>query len=248
MGKLIAFIGPSGCGKTSVAMKAAIETYCNTKSNRILFLSPDLAVPSAGLIFPDYSPDDLKSLGQVFDTTDITFETVLENVITVRAMNDFGFLGFKSGENKYSFPSPIPEKLTDLFSVMTRNTSYVFADCTCDGLDAISERALLDADIIVRIIPADLKGMTWFPTNKNLHHSDKVRFVNIVNVQGKDLFYPIDDTCTNVGDVTTVLPYSKALAQQMLAGRLYERLKDSGYNRKLKELVNIIMNEEEKTK
>ena len=34
MGNLIAFVGPPGGGKTSVAMKAAIETYCCTKSNR----------------------------------------------------------------------------------------------------------------------------------------------------------------------------------------------------------------------
>lgn len=246
MGKLIAFIGPPGCGKTSIAMKAAIETYCTTKSNRILFLSPDLAVPSAGLIFPNYAPDDLKSLGQVFDTTDITFDTVLENSITVKSMNDFCFLGFKSGENKYNFPSPIPQKLTDLFSVITRNTSYVFADCSDDGLDAISERALIEANIIVRVVPADLKGMTWFATNKHLHHSEKVRFLNVVNVMGKDLYYPTDEICAKVGDVTAILPYSKALSQQMLDGSLYERLKDTGYNRKLRELVNIIMKTEEK--
>lgn len=241
MGKLIAFIGPPGSGKTSIAMKTAIETYCKTKSNRILFLSPDLAVPSAGLIFPNYAPDDLKSLGQVFDTTDITFDSVLENAITVKSMNDFVFLGFKSGENKYNFPSPIPEKLTDLFSVIIRNSSYVFADCSDDGLDAISERALNDADVIVRVVPADLKGMTWFATNKHLHHSEKVRFLNVVNVMGKDLYYPTDEICTKVGDVTVVLPYSKALSQQMLDGSLYERLKDTGYTRKLKEIVNKII-------
>ena len=124
MGKLIAFVGPPGCGKTSVAMKAAMETYCNTKSNRIFFLSPDLTVPILGLLFPTYAPDELNTLGIVIDNTDISIDNILKNSVTVKSMNDFGVLGFKTEENKSSFPDPTPEKLIDLFSVLKRNSEY----------------------------------------------------------------------------------------------------------------------------
>ena len=246
MGKLIAFIGPPGSGKTSVSMKTAVETYLNTKSNRIFFLSPDLAVPSIGLIFPNYAPDDLRSLGRIYDTTDISLDTVLENAVTVKAMKDFACFGFKSGDHKYEFPTPIPEKLIDLFSVMKRNSEYFFVDCSSDGLDAVSEKAVHEADIIVRVIPADLKGMTWYATNKHLHFVEGRRFLNVINVMGRDLYYPTDELCSNVGEVTAVLPYSKALAQQMLDGSLYEKLKDAGYNRKLKAVVSGVMESEGK--
>lgn len=245
MGKLIAFVGPPGSGKTSVAIKTAIETYCATKSNQIVFLSPDFNVPSIGLIFPNYAPDELQSLGNVYDTTDVTFETVAENAVTVKSMKDFLCLGFKSGETRLSFPLPTETTITDLFSVLIRNTSFTFVDCSDDNLDPISENAVRLADVIVRVIPSDLKGMGWYATNKYLHGSEGRRFLNVVTTTSKDLYLPTDEICTKVGEITAMLPYSRILAQQMLDGSLYERLKDNGYNRKLKDLVTQILRMEE---
>ena len=245
MGKLIAFIGPPGSGKTSVAMKSAIETYCATKSNQIVFLSPDFNVPSMGLIFPNYGPDDLYTLGNVYDTTDVTFETVAENAVTVKSMKDFLCLGFKTGDTRLSFPLPTEDTINDLFSVLIRNTSFTFVDCSDDNLDPVSETAVRLADLIVRVIPSDLKGIGWFSTNKYLHGSEGRHFLNVVTVTNKELYLPTDEICTKVGEVTTVLPYSRALARQMLDGSLYERLKDTGYNRKLKDLVTQIIRTED---
>lgn len=246
MGKLIAFVGPPGGGKTSVAMKAAIETYCNTKSNRIFFLSPDLTVPILGLLFPNYAPDEFRTLGTIIDNTDISIENILKNSVTVKSMNDFGVLGFRTEDNKYSFPNPTPEKLVDLFSVLTRNSEYVFADCSDDFDEQISQYAIQKADVLVRVIPSDLKGMTWYSANKHLYGAEGKPVLNVVNVTDKDLYSPTDEICSSVGDVVTVLPYSRPLKQQMLDARLYERLKDSGFNRKLKALLDRIMMEDRK--
>lgn len=246
MGKLIAFVGPPGSGKTSVAMKTAIETYCSTKSNRIFFLSPDLTVPSLGLLFPNYAPDELNTLGTIIDNTDISIENILKNVVTVKAMNDFGVLGFRTEDNKYTFPAPTPQKLIDLFSVLTRNSEYVFADCSDDFDEEISQYALQKADVLVRVIPSDLKGMTWYSANKHLYGAEGKPVLNVVNVMDKDLYSPTDEIVSSVGDVVTVLPYSRSLKQQMLDGRLYERLKDAAYTRKLKGLLDRILMEDRK--
>lgn len=241
MGKLIAFVGPPDSGKTCVAMQTAIAVYLATKSNKVAFLSPDLAVPSLGLLFPNYAPDDLKSLGLLFDRTDISQVTLLECGIPVQSMGNLLCFGFKTDDSKGTFPEPIPSKLDNLFSVLQRTMEYTIADCTDDASDMISNHAVREADIIIRVIPADLKGMTWYAANKYLYGSDGRDIRNVVNITANDLYLPTEEICAKVQNVTTVLPYSRVLKQYLLEGRMSSRVKDRGFLRKLNELTRKIM-------
>lgn len=241
MGKLIAFIGPPGSGKTSVAMQTAIEVYLGSKSNKVVFISPDLAVPSLGLLFPNYAPDDLKSLGQLFDRTDISEVTLLENAVALQSMNDLLCFGYKTDDSKDKYPEPIPQKLTDLFSVLDRKIAYTFVDCSDDPTDAISDYAIRKANVLVRVIPADLKGMTWYAANKYLHNAQGREMLNVVNTTARDLYLPTEEICTKVQDVTAVLPYSRTLKQYLLEGRLPNRVHDRAFLHKLKPITKSII-------
>ena len=71
MAKIIAVIGSPGSGKTTVTLKLAQELYCATTSGAVIYLSPSLKVPALGVLFPNYTPDSIFSLGTMFDKTDI---------------------------------------------------------------------------------------------------------------------------------------------------------------------------------
>ena len=90
MAKIISVIGSPGSGKTTVALKLAQELYCSTSNGAVIYLSPSLKVPALGVLFPNYKPDSVFSLGAMFDKTDIFEEDVLNHLITVKAMNNFG--------------------------------------------------------------------------------------------------------------------------------------------------------------
>lgn len=241
MPKLIAFYGSPGSGKTSIALKTAMETYIQTKDEIIAFLSPDMTVPSIALLFPNYAPDEVVSLSDIFDNTAITNESLLKNGVTVKNMKDFFALGFKAGENRYSFPTPTPEKINSLFSALADVAGYIFVDCTNDETDEISKKALAMADAVVRIITPDLKGMAWYSSNKNSDRTEGEDLFNVVSVTEKDLYLPTEEVCTKLHSIAALLPYSKALKQQMLDGRMYERLSDKAYTKKIMSLAGKLI-------
>lgn len=241
MPKLIAFYGSPGSGKTTVALKTAMETYVQTKDEVVAFLSPDMTVPSIALLFPNYAPDEVVSLSEIFDNTAITSELLLKNAVTVKSMKDFCALGFKAGENRFSFPTPTPEKINALFSALSDVAGYIFVDCTNDETDEISKKAMLTADKAIRVITPDLKGMSWYSSNKNIERTENEDLFNVVNVTEKELYLPIEEVCAKLYSVTAVLPYSKPLKQQMLDGRMYDRLNDRAYTKKIQNLVSKIL-------
>ena len=241
MGKLIAFVGPPGSGKTSVAMQTAIAVYLGTKSNKVAFLSPDLAVPSLGLLFPNDNPESLTSFGQVFDRTDINEDSLLEVGVSLKSMNNLLCFGFKTEDNKDTFPEPIEQKLEDLYSVLDRKMEYTVVDCTDDPSDVISNYAIKTAQVLVRVIPADLKGMTWYAANKYRYNREGREILNVVNTTTRDLYLPTEEICTKVQDVTTVLPYSRILKQYLLEGRMSMRLSDHAFLHKLNTLTKSII-------
>lgn len=241
MPKFIAFYGSPGSGKTSIALKAAMETYIQTKDEIIAFLSPDMTVPSIALLFPNYAPDEVMSLSDIFDNTTITNESLLKNGVTVKTMKDFFALGFKSGENRFSFPTPTPEKINSLFSALSDVAGYIFVDCTNDESDEISKKALAMSDVAVRVISADPKGMSWYSSNKNSDRTEGENLFNVVNVTERELFLPTEEVCTKLHSIAALLPYSRALKQQMLDGRMYDRLSDRVYTKKIQSLVRKII-------
>ena len=247
MAKLIAFIGSPSSGKTTLALKTAMAAYMDkrTKNSRIVFLSPDINVPSVAVLFPNYVPDEICSLGAILDNTDISADMILKNIVTVKTMKDFGCLGFKSGESKFSYPTPTDDKISDLFNALSEIADYIFVDCTDRTDDKISKRALTSADIVFRVMSADPKGITWYSSNKNMGRIENEDIFNIVTVLDKDVFTATEEVCSSIHSVLAIVPYSKGIRQQMIDGRLYDHLSDKAYDKKIKTIISKILISEE---
>lgn len=232
MSKMIAVCGSPESGKTTASLKIAQELYFE-KKGAVVFLSPDMRVPSLAYIFPHSKDSDLFSIGKALDKTDIYQEDVLKQLVPVKIMRNFGFFGYKAGENRYSYPHPTEDKITALFRVLKEIADYVIIDCVSDTDDLISRMAVNEADSVIQMITPDLKCVAYYASQAEMFENAEERGFKVLCVRDRDVYLPKEEVTGHFKNVQFTLPYSRPLKQQVITGTLSERLTDRKYREQI---------------
>lgn len=240
MSKMIAVCGSPGSGKTTAALKIAQELYYEKKGT-ILFLSPDISVPVMAFIFPHCKDSDLFSIGKALDKTDIFKEDVMKQIVSVKTMLNFGFLGYKAQENKFSYPRPTEDKVLALFNSMKEIADFSVIDCTSDAGDLISCMAMTESDSVVQMITPDIKCMGYYSSQSDMYSAVSDRSIKVLCICDRDLYLPIDEVKAHFKDIRFTLPYSRPLKQQVITGTLSERLADRKYREQIAEIAKKVV-------
>lgn len=235
MADIIAVIGAPGAGQTTVAMKLAVEIYNALKNVSVCLISMDHIVPSIGLLFPNTRTNEIASAATLLDKTDMSAENVLKSLVTAPSMKNFGCIGLKAGENKYSYPIPDKSKIEALFNTLQKNFDFIIVDYAYN--EEISKYGLSNADRVIRVVSPDVKSVTWLASNKHLVLDSDNRLLNVVNITDKESCIPTEEVCTSLKNVATVLPYSKLIRQQTLDGELWSPGKEKAYGKKMQVLI-----------
>ena len=96
-GKIIAVWGSPHSGKTTFATKLATAIYSSFEST-VITLYTDLETPVIPVLFPFDKNEDLGSVGYPLSKTEVEQGDIINNLVTVKDMQNFGFLGYKTGE------------------------------------------------------------------------------------------------------------------------------------------------------
>ena len=240
MSKLIAVCGSPGSGKTTTALKLAEEIYYEKKAS-VQFVSPDLSVPCMAYLFPNGRDSELYSLGAILDRTDIYIEDVLRETVNVKTMSNFGFLGYKLGENKYSYARPTEDKIMQLIRVLRDNTEYIIVDCTCDEKDLISSIAKRDCDSAVQLFVPDMKCISFYASCANQFLIIGEKRIKVMNIMDKDIYLPVREADAHFGGTDFCLPYEREIKQQMITGSLSERIGPSKYRAEIGKIAKAVM-------
>ena len=243
MSKTIAIWGSPNSGKTTFAAKLAQTIYDKYQSTVIL-LCADNETPALPVIFPNYKKEDMFSVGMALAKTDITQEDVIKQLVTIKQKQNFGVLGFIDGENRYTYPSFDETKVRTLLTVLATLADFVIADCTSNLKNPISRVAIKEADEVIRLASPDLKSVSFFASQLPLY-ADPVfgldRQIQGINVPDADLYMPVEEAKSRLHDPRFVIPYSRAVKEQMLDGKLMEPVNDKKFNDKFKAIADKIV-------
>lgn len=241
MSKFIAVCGSPGCGKTSVALKVAQELYHLETQASILVFSPDLQTPGLGYIFPHRKESELYSIGKVLEQTDVYREDVLKHTVTTKEMERLGYLGYKAGENKYSYPRPTEDKIRQLFRCMRELADFVIVDCSSDRTDLLSSMARNEADVVLQIISPDIKTMCYYASNQELLESVSDSTVQVMNIMDKDIYLPLQEVSRHFKGIPYTLPYCRSIKQQSITGTLPQLVTDRAYRNAVQNIAKAVM-------
>ena len=243
MSKTIAIWGSPNSGKTTFATKLAQTIYEKYQATVIL-LYADNETPTLPVIFPNYKKEDMFSVGGALAKTDITQEDVIKQLVTIKQKQNFGFLGFVDSENRYTYPSFDETKVRTLLTVLSTLADFVIVDCTSNLKNPISRVSIKEADEVIRLASPDLKSVSFFASQLPLY-ADPVfgldRQIQGINVPDADLYMPIEEAKSRLHDPRFVIPYSRAVKEQMLDGKLTEPVNDKKFNDKFKAIVDKIV-------
>ena len=243
MSKIIAIWGSPNSGKTSLALSLALSIYKNYNAT-VLVLHTDTVTPTLPVLFPDYKSDDLYSIGAVLSKTDITQTELFKNTVSIKGKGNLGFLGFKDGENKYTYPRFDEIKSVLLLTLMRGCADYVIVDCTSYPDSILTKAAISQADVVIRLATPDLRSMSFYSSQLSLYTDPKYHLGE--HIQGLlmrdcDLFLPVDEAKVHFKDVRFILPYCREVKQQMLDGKLLDGISNKKYNKVIHAITDKVV-------
>ena len=240
MAEIIAMTGMADVGKSVIGIKLASDIYNYTKGKRVIFVSPDTSVPTLGLLLPHRSSSELFSLGQALDRTEVTEEDIMEELVVFPKRKNFGILAFRLGEDRFSYPSPTPDKADMFVSSLSGICDYIIADTSSSQGDIISAALKRECDVAVELYNPTLKCMIYESARRGADPITEVKKIKVMNVSSPEKYIPEKDMADKTGS-TLKIRYSPFISHQSQCGLLCENIADAGFKKDIRELTKEVL-------
>jgi MinD-like ATPase involved in chromosome partitioning or flagellar assembly len=216
-GKIIAVWGSSNSGKTTTAAKLAVKLASMKKD--VLIVLTDITAPDINVVLP--FEKEVCSMGDIWSTPDCNVDSIY-NSCMVTNWDNICILGYKTGENVFSYPEYTKESIISTFLFLKGLVDYVIVDCISSfAYNVLSTVALEIADEVIRLGEATPKSFAFFHSNLSLLTDSRYRVSRHIKVLSKAKDYYAKEAAVNImGGIDAELPYVEEIEYQMLTGDL----------------------------
>ena len=139
MGKLIAVWGAPNSGKTVLSVKLAEAIYSRSRGkSAVIVVFTDIVTPTLPVVFPNFRSEDIYSIGSVLSKPDFFADDVVSNIVMTKNRMNLGYMGYKDGENRHSYPEYTEMKTRHFYDVLVgiaqteaKKSSVLYMKCRC---------------------------------------------------------------------------------------------------------------------
>ena len=223
MAKIITIWGNSGSGKTTFACMLAKRLTRDKK--KAIVVCPDAETPLLPVLFPNENIETSMSIGNVLSAVEIDNALVASKVVLYKPYPFIGVLGYTAGETPLSYPELEFKKVKSLIYAASSLVDYLILDCTASVISVFTPAAIESADVVVRILTADLFGVYYLMAHQPLLSDSRFKFDRHLSFAGKARpFQALDEMGHLIGGFAGILPYSKEIERGATSGEIFSSI------------------------
>ena len=240
MAKIITVWGSSGSGKS---VFCCILAKALTRSRqKAIIINPDQETPMLPIWLPDQIIETSNSIGHILSSLKIDTGLVAGKVSVLKSYPFIGLMGYAAGENPLTYPQLKYEKVKDLITTAAQLVDYVILDCTSTMTNFFTPATIEMADIVIRILTPDLKGVNYLKAHQPLLTDPRFRFDEHLTFAGLARpFHALDEMGHVIGEFDGLLPYSKEIDRCATSGDLFNAIRycNVKYMESIKKIVEV---------
>ena len=223
MSKIITVWGNPGCGKSMFC--CCLAKVLTANKDKALIINADSSTPMLPVWMPERILETGASIGNVLTGLEINTALVAERVTILKEYPFIGVMGYAAGENPFSYPELKYEKIKLFIAEASKLVDYIILDCSSNMLNFFTPTAIEAADLVVRIITPDLRGLNYLRAHRPLLTDDKFHYDSHLTFAGLARpFHAIDEMDHLIGGFDGLLPYAKEIERCGTGGQMFKAL------------------------
>ena len=223
MSKIITVWGNPGCGKSMFC--CCLAKVLTANKDKAIIINADSSTPMLPVWMPERILETGASIGNVLTGLEINTALVAERVTILKEYPFIGVMGYAAGENPFSYPELKYEKIKLFIAESAKLVDYIILDCSSNMLNFFTPTAIEAADLTVRIITPDLRGLNYLRAHRPLLTDDKFHYGSHLTFAGLARpFHAIDEMDHLIGGFDGLLPYAKEIERCGTGGQMFKAL------------------------
>ena len=223
MAKIVTVWGNTGCGKSMFCCNLA--KVLTSGKDKAIIINADSSTPMLPVWMPDRILEASASIGNVLSGLEINTAIIAERVMVLKDYPFIGVMGFAAGENPFSSPELKYDRIRLFISEASKLVDYIILDCSANMLNFFTPTAIEAADLAVRIITPDLRGLNYLRAHQALLTDEKFHYDRHLTLAGMARpFHALDEMDHLIGGFDGLLPYAKEIERCGTEGRMFQAL------------------------